>query len=1268
MKHENVRSQDNVDVSAAFALTRFLFQAQINNKTSYNYYPVHSYGRLAKRTSDFVSDEVVPYFEEMLRKGVSDKDTKKTLHAIRALGNLGHRRILDVFEPYLEGKTAVTTFERLAMIVALDKYTVNYPKTARALLFRVYQNQGDVPEIRAAAVFQLMRTDPPASLLQRMAEQTNTEASRNVRATVQAAIRSAAALKAPENWELAENARAALGLLKEETDGIHHSKTYLHDYIDETFNKVFQHQMSYIVSKDSFFPSSFFCITESETDGFKQHDEQQAMVNSIKTLIRTMKKQWYKPSGSKTTEEDSNESESTSSERKYSSEWDVHRVASLLSMEKDLDERLQGQLMFTAMNAKRFITFDKKTMRDMPNKIRELFDTLKNGHKLEYTKFFNKKRVEIVFPVETGFPFKFVYRKPALVQLDGDIKLTTRPDVDTSSNSKLRMPDTIHIDAKFDAVYTTMKEVTVGFINPFSQKRYYAGYVRKYQVRLPVQMKTLVDLRRKEITTEWKPIESTKMEKLIHMSSRPFTAREDISAFRPVTEAKELKHIYTADKRTSERRVYGEKETGFAFVVEAKHDRQRLDVMSLLMSKRNPTEFYEVEVSFDPKSSTNDKAIFTMSYERNKNDYDSRDYSDERDSREEKSGKTHPRSLTKHKDDKSDESVEERRKLHMRKMSEGSTRPIVDVLDFEARFEGKKSIRHTLTFAGATNEKEDKTKVEVNYKKWSTDMSEPRFVQLYINLDYPTLPELRTRDSSKHAEAITTVDVALRYGKKESTTDSHELTARVILKQTPEFREYLNRYKEQKTMSRLNTLNMAKIDVDMKKLPEEHRRKLQMVYTLLRTALPFPDEEDTTSEREHEVTIEATYDPTFEAARFTIATPMSKAKWNDVRLSKTAGKFIVLPANMKLTRHIARELVQFNDICLIDENDLKTFDNTTVEHTFGKTWYMAVHKTEFAPSTDKYTKKDHVSVLVRDADNKYGKEVLIIIREDDRKETKIHLLPEDRSGERLTFKLNDAKKELKPTESKRIESTDTPKRLLARVIYTAAKEMKVKVYGGKTDLPGMSEKLEVTYNGERVKVRANDMWRKNKGICGAYTGEPSIDLKSPKKEILRDDDEFIASWALVDENTSDQTLRDVRKRMSQNRYPKERVIHTDVVVNKWRYNKSSTSDSSSNDSNTIDNKKRTDGKYRNTVHVNYFKHMSGEDKTCFSKRPLPACTKGYRANAEVDREVDVYCIDPKSSAAQNYETQISKENPLDLTKRETSRKLKFTIPRSCIKA
>lgn len=173
-----VQKQANVNTTALIALTRFLNQAQVNNQSSYNYYPVQSYGRLADRDNQIVTHEVIPYLAQELKQAVKQENTPRIHVLIRSLGNLGHPQILNVFEPYLEGKVQISDFQRLAMVVALDKLTINYPKLARNVLFKIYQNTGDVHEIRCAAVFQLFRANPQAQMLQRMAEQTNQEPSK----------------------------------------------------------------------------------------------------------------------------------------------------------------------------------------------------------------------------------------------------------------------------------------------------------------------------------------------------------------------------------------------------------------------------------------------------------------------------------------------------------------------------------------------------------------------------------------------------------------------------------------------------------------------------------------------------------------------------------------------------------------------------------------------------------------------------------------------------------------------------------------------------------------------------------------------------------------------------------------------------------------------------------------------------------------------------------------------------------------------------------
>lgn len=110
-------------------------RAQVNNQSAYNYYPVHIYGRLADRHSDIVTKHVIPYLAKELQQAVKDEDSQKVLVNVRALGNLGHQQILSVFEPYLEGEVQVTPFQRLAMVVAMDRLAENNPPLARLVQF-----------------------------------------------------------------------------------------------------------------------------------------------------------------------------------------------------------------------------------------------------------------------------------------------------------------------------------------------------------------------------------------------------------------------------------------------------------------------------------------------------------------------------------------------------------------------------------------------------------------------------------------------------------------------------------------------------------------------------------------------------------------------------------------------------------------------------------------------------------------------------------------------------------------------------------------------------------------------------------------------------------------------------------------------------------------------------------------------------------------------------------------------------------------------------
>lgn len=124
-----------------------------------------------------------------------ERNSKKAHLYIRAIGNIGHPEILKMFEPYLEGGKFATQFQRLWMVLSLDKLIETYPIIAQSVFYRIYVNIEEIEEIRVAAINSLMKTYPSLEMLQRIAEYTNIDQNEQVNAAVKASFESIASLK-----------------------------------------------------------------------------------------------------------------------------------------------------------------------------------------------------------------------------------------------------------------------------------------------------------------------------------------------------------------------------------------------------------------------------------------------------------------------------------------------------------------------------------------------------------------------------------------------------------------------------------------------------------------------------------------------------------------------------------------------------------------------------------------------------------------------------------------------------------------------------------------------------------------------------------------------------------------------------------------------------------------------------------------------------------------------------------------------------------------
>lgn len=196
------KKQDGLNSTALLSFTNLLRRVAVDNASAHDNYPVHIFGRMVPKRFPPLTEEFIPYLARSLNEAFNESDSRRLQVLIRALGNVGLPSILPIFEPFLEGNRNASKFQRQLMVSALDKLANLFPKEAAAVLLKMYENTGESHEIRCAAVSLLMKTNPPANVLQRMAELTNTDPDPQVSSMVQSAIKSAANLPEQSNLQL----------------------------------------------------------------------------------------------------------------------------------------------------------------------------------------------------------------------------------------------------------------------------------------------------------------------------------------------------------------------------------------------------------------------------------------------------------------------------------------------------------------------------------------------------------------------------------------------------------------------------------------------------------------------------------------------------------------------------------------------------------------------------------------------------------------------------------------------------------------------------------------------------------------------------------------------------------------------------------------------------------------------------------------------------------------------------------------------------------
>lgn len=195
------------------------------------------------------------------------------------------------------------------------------------------------------------------------------------------------------------------------------------------------------------------------------------MVNSIDQLFEILDDQ-YDDHKLQNTPENPKNARKQHQPEPQSNKWSTQKIAQLLNIKADEAAQLEGQLLFSIMNTKRFFTIENQTIEQLPSAVKKMAYVLRNGQQFNYTKMYNREVVTVSFPMATGFPFVYTYKTPTLLKVGGEVRLRSTPDLAQGNDKEILLPKSVNITAEFEMTYATTVNAKVGFITPFSHQRY----------------------------------------------------------------------------------------------------------------------------------------------------------------------------------------------------------------------------------------------------------------------------------------------------------------------------------------------------------------------------------------------------------------------------------------------------------------------------------------------------------------------------------------------------------------------------------------------------------------------------------------------------------------------------------------------------------------------------------------------------------------------------------------------------------------------------
>uniref|UniRef100_T1IB40 Uncharacterized protein n=1 Tax=Rhodnius prolixus TaxID=13249 RepID=T1IB40_RHOPR len=1271
VKSEEVQKQRYLNVSAVTAFTNLVRKAQVNRETAHNRYPVHSFGDLTPKNDKVVSEQYVTYLETQLRKAVQLGDSPTVQVYIRALGNVAHPKVLAVFEPFLEGHEQVSDFQRLAMVASLDKMTKVYPKLVRSVLFKIYQNSGEAPEVRVAAVMQIMKTNPPAQTLQRMAQHTNYDHSRQVSAAVKSAIESAASLHGPKSYQLAQNAKAAVHLLTTQEFGLHQSHNFIRDYVVKEEELMYKTHFAYIQGEDSVVPSSAFYTVWRSLGGYKRQPyEVSWLTSNAGSLLDLLYDQFVDVGHSGKPVHGNAEP--------VVGDWTFEKIGKLLNIETDYLDQVEGNFLVSLFGTKSFFAFDNHTVEQLPEYVKYVARQLRSGKHFNYNKVYNKHALQVGFPTATGLPFFYSFSTPTRVHFAGELKVVTHPELEGESGDYVPLPKTAGISGTFNAMYTSYTEGVLGFTTPYNHKNYVAVLGNNVHVGAPFKAAVEFDFEKSKFQAKVQPLEQNTHKKLFEYSTVAYTSKHEILDLKPIAEGDNTEEVHVRPVQRFETTV-GQAETGFAFDVKAESEQKFWDWATVYNAATKHDGFssllfplyevtinnYNYTVTYNPQESTAKYVKLFFTYE---------DLF--------KTGETGTRaSLNKHRDSSvaggdndaipssTTPANEQRQKEFLQRAVEGIKDSYARLVDVGVQFEGQTKAEYVTTAAYSTSSVDPKSRFLFFFGTQparTTHYTKPYQVALHVNTEVPNVP---LTDFVKAFQANPTSHVTAKLYFGENVNSGGKVYVQGTLKQSESRRHYLEHHpltalcKRQmaegnyllpacrNATASANYFDQYKFTFNYEGVPDFVKHYLYKGYTVVRYFANHYVTENfvTTTGKESQLDVGVRFTNDLSAVNVSVETPVLYTEFTNLYVEDWVAPLVVVHPEYDFFDRFGQEVfrAQQYPTCVVDTHQATTFDNTSYPVQVGKCWHAMLHpvfKTEYGYSgqTTHYY-DDAFSVLVREGAS-YQKELLILLDK-----YTVQVFPTGSSEVVGKVVVNG-------------RNLEFSKESVAQFKYNGDYIL-VHVYAlpnGAVRLLFPQTDFEVIYDGPRVKLQVSNTYRgRVRGLCGTFDGEYVTDFTTPKNCVVQDPTEFAASYAIVDE-TCQGPARELHQRVLNVPCYKQTVLLGDVISEEeaGRYQPRMRS----SHSNLVRLAKQPNegrcSKLRSKV-------VEQAGRTCFSLHPQVTCSSKCKATSKIEKRIEFHCI-PKTIATKHWVEMIKNGANPDFTQKPANEWFKINTPEQCI--